>query len=100
MLSAFDQARQDEIDGKKERRAYLVSVVLPPFGLLYAVRYYFSAKQGGKKVALYCVILTALSLLLAWGASQMLLSSMSTSGLDLKQLQSVNPNDLKSLLQP
>jgi hypothetical protein len=101
MIGALDQARQEEIDGKKKRRAYWVSICLPPFGLLYAVRYYFSGKQGGKKVALWCVILTAVSLALAWSISEMFLSSLSsaTGGIDLKQIESINPNDLKGLLQ-
>ena len=88
-----------EVDGKKKNRAYLVSVCLPPFGLFYAARYYFSGKSDGKRVALICVILTVMSLLLTWGIGEMLMSSVSTSGLDLKQLQSLNPNDLKALLQ-
>lgn len=99
MASALDQARRDEVEGKKKNRAYWVSVCLPPLGLFYALRYYFSSKSDGKRVALICVILTAVSLLLAWGVSAMIMSSLPTSGLDLKQIESVNPNDLKSLLQ-
>ena len=92
MISALEQAQQDEIAAKKKRWAYLVSVGLPPFGLLYALRYYFSDKAGAKRVALICVILTVISLLAAWLIAQMFLAS---AGPELNQIQSLNPGDLK-----
>lgn len=96
MLNALEQAQQDEIAAKKKRWAYLVSVGLPPFGLIYAIKYYFSGKTDGKRAALICVILTVVSLLAAWLIGKMFLSS---AGPQLDQLRSVNPNDLKDLLQ-
>ncbi len=97
MMSAIEQSKRDEIEAKKKRWAYLISVGLPPFGLLMAVRYYFSGKTDGKRVALICVILTATALLIAWGLAGLLFSSVSPA--DLKQIQSVKPEDIKSLLQ-
>lgn len=96
MINALEQAQRDEIETKKKHRAYLVSVGLPPFGLLYAIRYYFSDKDDGKKVALICAILTVCSLLVAWGIGALMFSG---SGADTAQLQSVSTSDLKALFQ-
>jgi len=81
---------------KKKRWAYLISVGLPPFGLFYAVRYSFSEKTDGKGVALMCVILTVVSLLATWAIGRLFLASV---GPQMRQIQALNPGDLKDLLQ-
>ena len=96
MMSVLEQSRQEEVDAKKKRRAYLVSVGFPPFGLLYAVRYFFSDKADGKHVALMCVILTVVSLAIGIGISALMFSC---SGVSLDQVQNVNVEDVRSLLQ-
>lgn len=96
MLSALEQAQQAEVEAKKKHWAYLISVGLPPFGLFYAVRYALSDKADGKRVAWICVILTVVSLLVAWLIGKLFLSS---AGPELNQIQSINPNDLKDMLQ-
>lgn len=98
MISALEQAQRDEIDQKKKKRAYLVSVVAPPLGLLYAVRYFFSDKDDGKHVALICVLLTAIACLGVWLIGAMMFSG---GGGDtaLQQVQNINVGDLKGLLQ-
>jgi len=96
MLNALEQAQQSEIDAKKKRWAYLVSVGLPPLGLIYAVKYGFGGKPDGKKTAWICVILTAVSLLASWLIAKLFLSS---AGPELDQLKAIDPNDLKDLLR-
>ena len=88
MINALEQAQQEEVAAKKKRWAYLVSVSLPPFGLFYAARYFFSGKSDGKRVALICVILTVISLLAAWLIGKMFLES---AGMQLQQIQTLSP---------
>jgi len=96
MISALEQTRQEEVAAKKKRWAYLVSVGLPPLGLLVAVRYYFSDKADGKRVALICVILTIVAALIAWGVTSLMLSGLGTAG--DQQLPALRPEDVRSLL--
>jgi hypothetical protein len=96
MISTLEQARREEVAAKKQHQAYLVSVGLPPFGLFFAAYYYFSDKPGGKHVAINCLILTGIALLIAWGITSLLMSSMgSTAG----QLPAINAEDIRSLYQ-
>ncbi len=99
MISALAQAQQDEIEEKKKKRAYLVSVVVPPFGLLYAVRYYFSGKSDGKHVAKVCTLLTAISLLIAWLIGKAMFSGVGGDAA-IQQAQNINVDDIRRLLQP
>lgn len=74
-MAALNEAQvADRVAPKKRRTAYFTSFAIPPFGLLFAIYYYFSPKTDGKRVALFCVILTAVSGLLVWGS----LKSMQT----------------------
>lgn len=99
MINALEQARRDEVDEKRKKRAYLVSVMVPPFGLLYAVRYYFSDKADGKHVAKVCVLLTVIALLIAWAVGKAMFAGVG-GGDALQQAQNINPEDIKRLLQP
>jgi hypothetical protein len=97
MVSAMEQARRDEIDGKKKKRAYMVSILLPPFGLYYVARYYFSDKDDGKRVALTCLILTIFALAIGWMIGGAMFGNTPTGSLE--QMKAVNIEDMKSLLQ-
>lgn len=97
MVSALEQTRRDELDAKKKKRAYTVSALIPPFGLIYAVRYYFSDRSDGKKVALVCVILTVFSLAIGWLIGGAMFGNTPTASLE--QMKQVNVDDLKSLIQ-
>jgi hypothetical protein len=99
MINALEQAQREEVDAKKKKRAYMVSVIAPPLGLFFAVRYFFSDKDDGKRVALICVILTAIALLGAWLIGAMLFSGGGGDAA-LQQVQTLNVSDLQRLMQP
>lgn len=99
MLSALDQARQEEVEQSKKRIAYIVSVGLPPLGLLYAIRYYFSDKPDGKHVTLLCVLFTAISLLFALALGALLFSSAGDAVSNTPEVLNSNMDDLRELLQ-
>jgi len=99
MINALEQTRQEETAAKKRRWAYLISVGLPPLGLLVAVRYYFSDKPDGKRIALMCVIFTAIAALIAWGIGALMMNGLGGSTGQAGQLPSVNAEDVRSLFQ-
>ena len=99
MMSTLAQAQQDEIEQSKKKKAYLISVVMPPFGLFYAVRYFFSGKDDGKHVALMCVLFTVISLLSAWAIGALLLSGAGGTATNAPSALNVNVDDLRNLLR-
>lgn len=87
---------QNLVPAKQKKWAYLLSVFLPPIGVLFAIGYYLSDKTDAKHVANVCLILTVVLVVFYWLMFKAILSS---SGVDLNQLQQVNPQDLQELLQ-
>lgn len=55
--------KSSNVPQKSITRAYFVSVFFPPFGLIYALKFYLSGEESAKKAALVCVILTVVSIL-------------------------------------
>ncbi|MDE2311894.1 MAG: hypothetical protein KGJ93_02260 [Patescibacteria group bacterium] len=97
MMSALGQ-KDNTVSSRAKRWAYLISISLPPFGLLFALKYYvFSGEDDAKTVATSCVILTVLSVGLFWIIGKTMLSS---SGTSLEQIQQITPQEIKSTLGP
>lgn len=97
-MTAMAQARQEETGRRKKRWAYLVSIGLPPLGLLCAAYYAFGSKPDGKRIAINCIILTAAALLLTWFVGKLFFDSL--GGADVSsQLQDVKIDDLRRLFQ-
>lgn len=96
MMNAPQNQKQDLVELRQKRRAYLVSVLFPPFGLLYAVRYYFDARSDARRVALTCVALTVVILFLIWLMAQALFAG---TGVDLQQIEQIKPSDIQQLLR-
>lgn len=66
MINALEQAQRDEMEQSKKKKAYLVSLFLPPLGYLAALWVLYQDKPDAKKVALNCAIITSISLLFSW----------------------------------
>ena len=97
MMNALKTQNESRVSAKAKKWAYLVSLCLPPFGLIFVVKYYLSSdKSDARRVANICLILTVVSLVLAWLTLQLLSASM---GNNLDQLQKINPQDVQNLLQ-
>lgn len=96
MINALDNQPKNAVAQKRKTRAYLVSLLLPPFGLFYALKYYLSAEPDAKPVANVCVILTAISCLILWLTVKMMLAG---SGINPQQIWQINPADIQQLLQ-
>lgn len=84
------------VDTKKRRVAFLVSLGFPPFGLIYALKYFFSQEEDGKETAMICVILTLLSIIMAVAFFKMIGSG---TGANLNQIQQIKPQDIRSLVE-
>ena len=97
MINALEVAQREEVEQKKQRRAYLISVVLPPFGLAFALYYALKGTAAGKRVAITCVILTAVTLFIGWGILQLFASSVTPE--QTKQIENFNAAELQRLLQ-
>ncbi len=96
MMNALQNRRSNLISPQSKKWAYLVSVGLPPFGLLFALRYYFGNEDDAKQVAFVCTLLTVISVVGIWLLGKVLFSG---SGVSLDQIQQINPNDLRQLTQ-
>jgi hypothetical protein len=97
MMQALDKntARNVVPPGQK-RWAYLISVGLPPFGLIFAAKYYFSELDDGKDAAWICITLTAVGIL---GMILMFKSLLSGSGASFQQIEQIKPSDIQQLVQ-
>ena len=96
MLNAVKTENRNLVSSNAKRWAYLISLGLPPFGLLFTLKYYFSGEDDAKNVATTCAALTVFSLLLFWLFSKMLFSS---AGVDVNQIQQIKPQDIQKLYQ-
>lgn len=96
MMNTLTTHEANILPRKQVRWAYLISVGFPPFGLLFALKFYFSNTDDGKKTAYICIALTALSILVLIITTKMFLSS---SGVSPEQLQQIKSQDIEELLQ-
>lgn len=97
-----------QVSPKARRWAYLVSIGLPPFGLIFALRYFFSAKQNAKSVAIVCVVLTAIGGLLVWLSLKSFVSLIPQSMTgqtelgemgELGEMQDIDLKEIKKILE-
>ena len=96
MLNALQNEDKNKVPGKWKKWGYLISLGAPPFGLLFALKYFFSDEDDAKDVAWMCVTLTAVSLLLFAVGFKLMMSSTGTS---LDQIQKITPQQIQELGQ-
>jgi len=96
MLNALQNEDKNKVPGKWKKWGYFISISAPPFGLLFALKYFFSDEDDAKDVAWMCVTLTAVSLLLFAIGFKLMMSSAGTS---LDQIQKITPQQIQELGQ-
>lgn len=96
MMNALQQEDANKLSAKSKRWAYLISLGLPPFGLGFALWFYFSDKSDGKSTAIVCVILTAVSII---GSIILFNLVFSGRGASVEQIQQIKPADIYELTQ-
>ena len=96
MINALQNQNQNLVSDRQKHWAYLVSIGLPPLGLVFAARYFFSDKDDGQRVAWLCIALTAVSVLMFW---ILLKAFLSSSGTSLEQIKQINVSDIRQFSQ-
>lgn len=96
MIQALQTHERNTLPASQKRLAYIVSLTAPPFGLLFAIKFWFSGADDGEHAAYACIILTVVALVLVWLFAQSLVSG---SGVDPTQLQQLTPKDVLQIVQ-
>ena len=96
LINALEQRNDNRIPTNTKRWAYLISIGLPPLGLLFAAWFYFGDKDDGKTAAIACIILTVVSSIVGILLIKAILSG---SGVTPQQLQEIKPTDVYELTQ-
>jgi hypothetical protein len=96
LFNALEQEDANRISSKTKRWAYLISISVPPFGLLFAIWFYIGDKSDGKSAAITCTLLTAFSCLMTFLLFKTILSG---SGTSVEQIQQIKPADIYQLSQ-
>lgn len=100
MAAALEKSTSNMLPAGKKRWAYLVSLGFPPFGLIYAVKYWFSDKQDARDTAWMCIVLTCISLMLLVVMGKILLAGPTGNSSDtVQQIEKISPKDIQQLTQ-
>lgn len=84
------------VSAKARKWSYAGSLLFPPLGVFIALYFFLSDEQDSNTVAWICLVLTAVIILLLWLSFSLLLSG---TGVSVDQIQEINPEELKQLLQ-
>lgn len=82
MAEALSKKDENNLTFGQKRWAYLVSVGVPPFGLIYAVKFWFSDKDDGKDTAMLCIVLTFVAIFVLVLLTNMILSGSSINSVN------------------
>lgn len=89
-------ARQDteSLPSKQKSRAYLVSLLMPPFGLYFVFKFLLRAEPDARRAGWVCLILTGISLFLL-----IILGNAVFSNPQVQSIQNLSPQDIYQLTQ-
>lgn len=95
-LATLQNHEANMLTAKEKRIGYLVSLALPPLGLGYALKFYFSGKSDGKQAAYMCIGITVVTGIMFLILSKLMFAG---SGADIQQIKQIKPQDIQELLQ-
>jgi len=96
MMNALQTTADKQKNAKSHRWGYVISLSAPPFGLIFAAKYFMSDDEDDKQAAKICVLLTAVAIILLLAFGKVLFSS---AGVSTQQLQQLNPKDIQQEIQ-
>lgn len=96
MLNALEVESSKHASGKSYKWPYVVALGLPPFGLVYTIKYLINGDDEDRRAGKICAILTAVSILLLVMMAKLFFS---TANVNPVQLEQVKPSDLIQLYQ-
>lgn len=96
MMNALQTENSKLGSGKSYKWPYMIAISLPPIGLLFALKYYYSDDEQDKTAAKLCVLLTVVSVIMFFALGKSLFSS---SGASMKQIEQITPQDIHEAVQ-
>lgn len=98
MISALERSEQNRLSPSQKRWAYLVSLGMPPLGLLFALKFFLADKdkEDANSAGWVCVILTAFAIIMM---VVFMKAFFSTAGTSVQQIEQINPQQVNQLLQ-
>ncbi len=96
MENALANANSNSLSSGIKRWSYMLSLFAPPLGYLIAVWLYFKSEDDAKRVALYCIIFTTISML---GTYLLFKALLSGAGVSPQQIEQIKPQDVLQLTQ-
>ena len=97
-IAALEAAEfENSVSAKKKKWLYILSLSLPPIGLVFAAYYLFSSKNDAKRVAFICLLITVFGIVVVWGSVAMFYSFLPAQ--TAQQLQTLKPTDIDQLLK-
>lgn len=89
------QNRENSVSAGLKTRAYLVSLLFPPFGLYYFFKFIFQDSREAKRLAWISLALTIAAFIIVWWLSSAILSASP----ELEQIQNIDLRELQELTQ-
>ncbi len=99
MAAALEKPETSSLSIGQKRAAYFVSIGFPPFGLIYAVKFWFSDKDDARDAAWLCIVLTFVSITLLVVLAQVMLSGSGIGESQLNQIQNLSPEQIREMYQ-
>jgi hypothetical protein len=96
MIKALQESQENHIPIKQKRWAYLLSISIPFVGFYYAFKYFNSNAEDAQEAALACGVLACFCILSYYITAHSLTDG---SGLNIKQVESITPADVRGLTQ-
>lgn len=96
MMNALQKESEGLKDGRSYKWAYIISLGVPPFGLLFALKYFIHGDDRDRTAAYVCIGLTILSIIITLTFGKLVLSS---SGTSMEQVQQIKIQDIQQLTQ-
>jgi hypothetical protein len=97
-IAAMDEAERQYGHPKSHKWLYIISAGAPPAGLLIGAWLFFSGKPGDRRVAIWCAVLTVISLGIAWAIGASLSSSLGPS-VNAGDIENVNVSEIRDLIR-
>lgn len=86
------QDKDDYLPASLKTRAYIVSLLFFPFGLYYAVKFFFRAELDARKAAYICLGITVIVFIIGLVAARAVFSSV-------PELDQLSPNQINDLIE-
>lgn len=89
------QNREESVPAAQKTRAYIVSLLFPPFGLYYFIKFIIQDNAESRRLAWTALVLTIIAVIFVWWLSSAILSATP----ELQQIQNIDLKQLQELTQ-